>query len=74
MTDIEFRAKSQTEQIVEAREGRTIPEILRDLYHGERRLNQDQIAEELKVSRSTVIGWMRKYDIPTGYNRSEAIA
>lgn len=74
MTDIEFRVKSPAEQKVEAREGRPVPEILRDLYHGERKLSQEQIADELLVSRSTVVEWMQKFDIPTGYNRSEATA
>jgi DNA-binding transcriptional regulator YiaG len=76
MPDTEFPAviKSRTEQQVEARFKRPIPELLRELYHGDRRLNQEQIAEELDVARSTVVEWMQRYEIPTGYNRSEAIA
>jgi transposase len=64
--------KSRTEQEVEARFGRTIAELLRDYYHGERRWSQARIAKEFQVDRGTVIEWMQKYDIPTGYNRDEA--
>jgi transposase len=61
--------KSRAEQRIEAREGREIPVILRDLYHKQGQ-SQEQIAETLRVSRGTVIEWMRKYSIPTGYNRT----
>ena len=74
MADIDYPIKSRTEQIIEARTGREIAELLRDLYHGERRLNQQQGADELGVSRSTVVDWMRRYGIETGYNRAEAVA
>lgn len=77
MTDIEYPTvvlKSRTEQLVESRfDGRDIAEVLRDLYHGKRRLTQEQIAEELGVTRPTVVDWMKKYGIPTGYNRAESI-
>lgn len=75
MTDGEYPVtiKSRAEQLVEARfGGRDIAEILRDLYHGPRRLNQAQIARELRVSRPTVVDWMQRYEIPTGYNRGDA--
>lgn len=65
--------KSREEQAVEARFGRDITDILRDLYH-ERRLNQAQMAQELGVSRSTVVEWMQRRGIPTGYNRAEVPA
>lgn len=63
--------KSRAEQRVEARTGREIPDLLREAYH-DRGLTQQQIADELRVSRGAVIEWMQKYDIPTGYNRSVA--
>lgn len=69
-----FVARSREEQEIEAREKRPIDTILRDLYHGPRRLNQQAIAEELGVTRQTVIGWMQKHGIPTAYNRSEGTA
>jgi DNA-binding MarR family transcriptional regulator len=77
MTDTEYPTvvlKSRSEQLVEARfGGRDIAEILRDLYHGDRHLTQAQIADELGVTRPTVVDWMKRYDIPTGYNRAEAV-
>jgi DNA-binding transcriptional regulator YiaG len=77
MTDAEFpvTVKSRAEQLVEARfGGRDIADILRDLYHGPRHLTQQQIATELKVSRPTVVDWMQRYEIPTGYNREAGAA
>ena len=74
MTDVNFSVKSRTEQLVEARLGRDLADVLRDLYHGPRRLTQEQIARELRVSRSTVVEWMQRYDIPTGYNRAPSAA
>lgn len=70
MTDTAFPIKSRTEQIVEARIKRDVPSALREMYH-DRKLNQEQIADELDVSRSTVIDWMQKYGIETGYNRAD---
>lgn len=69
MSDRTSFFKSRAEQRVEAQTGREIPEVLRDLYHS-RGLSQEQVAAELRVSRGTVIEWMRKYEIPTGYNRA----
>lgn len=69
MTDGTSIFKSRAEQRVEAREGRSVPELLRELYH-DQGLSQEQIADRLAVSRGTVIEWMRKHSVPTGYNRS----
>jgi len=63
--------RSRQEQIVEARLGREIPDLLDDLYH-RRGLTQEAIASQLGVSRMTVQRWMTKYAIPTGYNRNAA--
>lgn len=63
--------RSREEQAIEAREGRTIPELLNRLYHTDG-LNQAEVAARLGVSSMTIRRWMRKYDIPTGYNRSAA--
>lgn len=66
--------KSREEQAIEARTGRDIASVLREMYH-DRRLSQAQMAHELGVSRSTVIDWMKRHEVPTGYNRgAEAIA
>lgn len=73
MADTAFRPKSRTEQIVEERLGRPVPDVLREMYH-DRGLTQEQIAAELDVARSTVIDWMRRYGIESGYNRSGAVA
>lgn len=74
MADMDFPQvviKSPAEQKVEARYGQDITEVLRNLYHGTERLTQDQMAARLGVSRSTVVEWMQKHGIPTGYNRSQ---
>lgn len=74
MTDTEFPAvviKSREVQIVEARfDGRDIADILRGLYHDDK-LTQAQIARKLKVGRGTVVEWMQRYEIPTGYNKAD---
>lgn len=74
MADTEYPIRTRTEQIIEARFGRATADVLRELYH-DRRLTQAEIAEELNVSRGTVIELMKRHDVPTGYNRStEAVA
>lgn len=52
------------EQDIEARFGRPIPELLRELYLDER-LSQDKVGERLDVHRSTVYHWLKRYGIPT---------
>lgn len=64
--------KSRQEQAVEARFGADITEVLRLLYH-ERGLSQADIAETLGVQRTTVVEWMKRHSIPTGYNRTQSI-
>lgn len=74
MTDTDFRIRTRAEQEIEARQGKPIADVLRDLYHG-RRLSQQQMADELGVARSTVIDLMKRHGVETGYNRStEAVA
>lgn len=77
MTDAEFPdviVKSGAVQKVEAAfGGRDVRDILTDLYH-EQKLSQAQIARRLKVDRSTVVDWMKRFDVATGYNRAEAAA
>lgn len=61
--------KSRTEQRIEAKFGLAVPDLLQDLYVV-RGMSQGEVARRLGVSRSTVIDWMQKHQIPTGYNRS----
>jgi len=56
--------KSRGMQVVEAREGKPIDELLRDFYDTDG-LTQEQIAERLGVSVSTVIRWMAQLGIET---------
>jgi DNA-binding MurR/RpiR family transcriptional regulator len=56
--------KSRGMQIVEAREGQTIEVLLRRLYEDDG-MTQEQIAERLSVSASTVIRWMALLGIET---------
>ena len=61
--------KSRTEQRIEAEQGRDIAVVLHDLYH-QRGLTQEQMAAELHVHRTTVVGLMKRHNIGTGYNKS----
>lgn len=71
---VELVIKSPAEQRVEARfGGRDIAEILRQLYHVEK-LTQAQMARRMRVGRGTVIEWMQKHSIPTGYNKADGAA
>jgi plasmid maintenance system antidote protein VapI len=56
------RIKSRTEQVVEQRTGRPLPEVLRELYV-ERRATQEEIAETLGVHRVTVTKWLASFGI-----------
>lgn len=54
--------KSRTEQIIEGRTGQTMADLLTSLYV-DQGLTQAQVASRLGVSRQSVVGWMRRYDI-----------
>jgi hypothetical protein len=54
--------KSRTQQLVEARTGRVLKELLRELYIDQRR-SDAEIAEALDVDRVTVNRWRRDYGI-----------
>lgn len=70
-TDDQVIVKSRTEQLIEARYGRPVPDLLRDLYQVEQ-LTQTEIAEKLDVSRWTVVEWMKRHRIPTVDRRASA--
>lgn len=53
-------------QLVEARFGRPIDQLLRELYLDEG-LTQSQIAEKLGVRRATVSRWMQVLGIESRY-------
>ena len=65
--------KSRAEQAVEARYGEPVAAILRRLYHDDG-LSQEEIADRLGTSRSSVIRWMATYRIPTRDRRKVAAA
>lgn len=54
--------KSHAQQLVETREGRDLPELLRDLFVFQR-MTHKAIAERWGVSRGTVARWIDEYDI-----------
>lgn len=56
------RIKSRTEQVVEQRTGRELPDLLRELYI-EQRVTQEEIAEALGVHRVTVTKWLGQFGI-----------
>ncbi len=51
-------------QVVEARFGKPIDELLRQLYNDEG-LTQDEIADRIGYDVTTVRRWMERYDIAT---------
>lgn len=59
---MDTRIKSRTEQVVERRTGRDLPELLRELYV-ERRHTQEEIAQALGVHRVTVNQWLASFGI-----------
>jgi DNA-binding XRE family transcriptional regulator len=61
--------KSRREQLVEHQHGAPVEVLLRRLYVAEG-LSQDAVAAALGVSRDAVIGWMKKYRIPTRDRRA----
>jgi transposase len=58
--------KSPGMQVIEAREGRPIDELLRTLYVDEH-LTQEQIAARLNTSIDSIRRWMARFDIETRY-------
>lgn len=69
------RIKSRAEQVVEARTGRALPELLRELYI-DRRHTQEEIAQALGVHRVTVTKWLAAFEISRAdrADATEAIA
>lgn len=65
--------KSRAEQAIEARYGEPVAGILRRLYHDDG-LSQEEVADRLGTSRSSVIRWMATYRIPTRDRRKVAAA
>jgi len=59
--------KSNAQQLLEARLGRALEDVLRDWYHRDG-LTQAEIAEKLGgLNQSTVTRWMRQMGIPVRY-------
>jgi transposase len=54
--------KSHAQQLVETREGRDLPGLLRDLFVSQR-MSKVAIATRLGVSRETVARWIDEYGI-----------
>ena len=54
--------KSYAAELVTARTGREVPELLRELYV-DKRHSQREIAEALGVSRRQVSTWLARHDI-----------
>lgn len=53
---------THAQELVTLRTGRTVPDLLRDMYVRDGK-PQVQIAEELGVSRNTVAMWLREFAI-----------
>lgn len=56
------RIKSRTQQVVEQRTGRELPDHLREMYV-DRRFTQEEIAGALGVHRVTVTKWLAAFGI-----------
>lgn len=63
--------KDYPEETVRARTGRTVPDLLRELYV-DKRHTQEEIAAALEVSRSLVGKWLGEYGI-TRDDRAEIV-
>lgn len=55
-------SKSATQELVRLRTGRTVPDLLRELYL-ERRYSDKAIADAIGVDRVTVNKWRAEYGI-----------
>lgn len=69
----EFRPKTPTEQVIEARYRRPVETVIHELYTGEG-LSQAQVAKRLQVSRQWVIDFMKARRMPTRDRRAVKIA
>jgi transcriptional regulator with XRE-family HTH domain len=58
------RPKTWAMQLVEAREGKTIEQLVEDLYVREG-LTQAQVADRLGITNSALSRWMTALGIPT---------
>jgi DNA-binding XRE family transcriptional regulator len=54
--------KSHTKELVQERTGRSVPELLREMYV-DRRYSQKEIASALGIHRMTVNAWLVEYGI-----------
>lgn len=71
MADNRVVFKSRLEQAVEAKHGKSVEALLRQLYVADG-LSQEQVAASLGVSRFAVMRWMSVYGIPTRDRRRVA--
>ncbi|MDP9145926.1 MAG: helix-turn-helix domain-containing protein [Actinomycetota bacterium] len=55
-------SKSHARQLVETREGRDLPELLRELFVSQR-MTKGAIAKRLGVGRDTVARWIDEYGV-----------
>lgn len=69
MTTPDIAVKTAAEQVLEARYGKSVPDLLRQLYFVDG-MSQRQMADTLGVHRSTVVRWMRAWSIPTRDRRA----
>ena len=58
-------------QVLEARHGKPIDELLRELYVT-RGLKVDEVAAELELTKGTVSRWMQRFGIPPRRKRVAA--
>ncbi len=58
------RQKTWAMQLVEAREGRSLEELIADLY-GRQQLTQAEVAKRLGITPSGLSRWMAALGIPT---------
>ena len=65
--------KSRHQQIIEARLGEPIDEVLRRLYVTEG-LSQAEIGLRLGVSRNAVVRWMAQFGIESRFTPTQAVA
>jgi DNA invertase Pin-like site-specific DNA recombinase len=56
------RIKSRTEQEVQIRTGREVPELVREMYL-DRRYSDQEIADAIGVHRVTVTNWRQEWGI-----------